>query len=85
MRQFIRQRGQDMPAEHNDFCAFALTSSRGFKFVTIFVKKIMYFKCAFHYCFLHILAKDLQSICFDCQLVNLREYVSQIQVLFMAR
>jgi hypothetical protein len=52
-----------MPTEHNDFGAFALTSSQGFKFVTIFMKNNMYFKCAFHYCFLHILAKALQSIC----------------------
>jgi len=78
-----------MPAEHNDFSAFALTSSRSFKFVIIFMKSNKYFKCAFHYCFLHILTKDLQSIarpCFDCQLVNLQEYFSQIQgLIIMAR
>lgn len=49
-----------MPAEHNDFSAYAPTSSQGF--VTIFMKNNVFQMCL-HYCFLHILAKDLQSIC----------------------
>jgi len=34
-----------MLTEHNDFGAFALTSSRGFKFVTIFMKNNMFQMC----------------------------------------
>jgi hypothetical protein len=36
-----------MPRQHNDFSAFVLKSSRGFKFLTTVMKNSMYFKCTF--------------------------------------